>query len=234
MHRPVPQKDEVGRTLAEAAPAIGERIQLQPRTPGQRLTAQLLGYKESQSVLVSLLRQPGTSGHEGMRFMARLMIGNSLCSFETRVLQVQIRPFAYWHLEYPEHVEIQRVRAHTRVPVVLSVRVERDELGGLLAAESQTAICRDISLQGAQLESARPVAGSGERLFVTARVSVAGMDHLLLLPAVVRNLHQSETGLLSTFTHGVEFVDLEEETRLVLAGFVYEQQLNSLGAFEET
>ncbi len=220
-------------TLAELAPASGEKVRLEVRSPHQRLTVQLLGYKEYQSVLVSAPRQQGLVLHEGVRFTARLMSGNYLCTFETRLLQSQSRPFAYWHLEYPERVEMHRIRAHTRVPIVLSVKVEREEPGVLMSSESQTAICRDISLQGAQLESRRPLAQSGECLFVTARVCVAGMDHLLLLPAIVRNLQQSEGGLATAFTHGVEFVDLEEETRLLLAGFVYEQQLTSLGGLEE-
>ncbi len=220
-------------TLAEIAPASGEKIRLEVRSPNQRLMAQLLGYKEYQSVMVSAPRQQGVVLHEGTRFTARLMSGNYLCTFESRLLQVQSRPFAYWHLEYPDQVEMQLIRAHTRVPIVLSVRVEPDEPGMLMPEESQSAICRDISLRGAQLESTRPLAQPGEGLFVTARVSVAGIDHLLLLPAVVRSLQQSESGLISAFTQGVEFVDLEEETRLVLAAFVYEQQLIGLGEMEE-
>lgn len=221
-------------SLADIAPVCGEKIRLEVRSPHQRLLVQLLGYKEYQSLMVSAPRTQGVLLHEGTRFTARLMSGNYLCTFETRLVQVQARPFAYWHLEYPDQVEMHRIRAHTRVPIVLSVRVEPEEPGMLLAAESHAAICRDISLQGAQLESTRPLGQPGESLFVTARVGVAGMDHLLLLPAVVRNLQQSENGLINAFVHGVEFTDLEEETRLVLAGFVYEQQLIGLGELEES
>ncbi|GAA0784369.1 flagellar brake protein [Marinobacterium sediminicola] len=219
-------------TLAEIGPQPGEKIRLEVRSPHQRLMVQLLGLKEFQSVMVSAPRQQGTVLMEGVRFTARLMSGNYLCTFETRLLQSQSRPFAYWHLEYPDRVEMHRIRAHTRVPIILSVRVEHDEPGMLVSNGSQSAICRDISLQGAQLECSQPLAQPGESLFVTARVQVAGIDHLLLLPAVVRNVQQLESGLISAFTHGVEFVDLEEETRLVLAGFVYEQQLISLGELE--
>ncbi len=220
-------------TLAEIAPASGEKIRLEVRSPHQRLMVQLLGYKEYQSVLVSAPRQQSVVLHEGTRFTARMMSGNYLCTFESRLLQVQSRPFAYWHLDYPERVEMQRIRAHTRVSIVLSVRVEPDEPGMLVSGESQSAICRDISLQGARLESTRPLAQPGESLYVTARVRVAGIDYLLLLPAVVRNLQQSESGLINAFTQGVEFVDLEEETRLVLAGYIYEQQLIGLGELED-
>lgn len=220
-------------TLADIDPAVGAKVRLEVRSPHQRFTVQLLGYRERQSLLVSQPRQTVGALHEGIRLTARMMSGNYLCSFDTRLLQARSRPFGYWHLEYPERVELQRIRRHTRVSIVLSVHVERDDPGVLVSGEAQSAICRDISLQGALLESRQPLAAPGERLFVTARVRVAGIDHLLLLPALVRNQQQSETGAINVFTQGVEFVDLEEETRLVLAGFVYEQRLLRLGELEE-
>jgi hypothetical protein len=59
------------------------------------------------------------------------------------------------------------------------------------------------------------------------------MDHMLLLPARICNQYQSAAGLLNAFSHGIEFIDLEEETRLILAGFIYQQQLLDTGYLEE-
>lgn len=221
-------------TLAELAPACGEKIRLEVRASRQRLVAPLLGYKESQTVMVSVPRSgPGSAVlREGTRFVARLMNGNYLCTFETRLVAVQSHPFAYWHLEYPEKIEMRRIRSHTRVATVLSVRVEPDDPAMLAGESTQSAICRDFSLLGARLESSRPLGQPGEKLYMTARVSVAGVVHLLLLPALIRSLQQSESGVIDVFSQGVEFVDLEEETRLVLAGFVYEQQLLGMGVLE--
>ncbi|MBV0933561.1 PilZ domain-containing protein [Marinobacterium weihaiense] len=221
--------------LAQLGLASGEKIRLEVRALRQRVVVPLLGFKEHQSLMVGKPRMaPGAAVlHEGTRFMARMMHGNYLCTFETRLIQVQTRPFGYWHLEYPEWVELRRVRRHSRVGMVLSVRVEPDDPVMLDSSVAQTAICRDISLSGARLESARPLGQPGEQVFVTARVSVAGMVHLLLLPALLRSVTQSESGVIDVFSHGVEFVDLEEETRLVLAGFVYEQQLLGLGMLED-
>lgn len=219
-------------SLAELAPAVGESIRLDVRAPNQKLSARLLGYREPGSLMVSApkLAPGGAIVHEGTRMSARMMIGNYLCTFETRLVQVQSRPFGYWHLEYPARVESRRLRKETRIPINLSVRVEQDELS--LGASAVSAVCRDISLQGANLESSRALAQPEEQLFITLRVSVAGMDHLLLLPALVRNVQQLETGPVPVFSQGVEFVDLEEDTRLILAGFVYEQQLQNAGLIE--
>ena len=222
------------QSLAELSPPVGERLRLEVRAPNQKFSVRLLGFREPTSLLVSAPRvQPGGAAvHEGTRMMARLMTGNYLCSFETRLVQVQTRPFSYWHLEYPAHIECQRLRKMTRVPINLTVRVEQDDMGLETGQGAQYAICRDISLHGASLETSRPLVQPGEQLFVTVRVSVAGLDHLLLLPALVRNVQQLESGAIPVFSQGVEFVDLEEDARLILAGFVYEQQLLAAGLIE--
>ncbi|MDY6891984.1 MAG: flagellar brake protein [Pseudomonadota bacterium] len=222
------------KSLAELNPMIGEKVRLEVGTPRQRFTVQLIGLKKNQSLLVTRpkLTSPGLL-HAGTRFTARLMSGNYLCSFETRLLQVQSQPFPYWHLAYPKQVELRRVRQHTRVAVNLAVRIEADECALPGSGAAITACCRDLSLSGARIDAARALGQPGDALFVTARVSVAGMDQMLLLPARICSQQQSAAGLLAAFSHGVEFIDLEEETRLVLAGFIYQQQLLNSGYLEE-
>jgi len=219
--------------LAELSPAIGEKIRLEIRSPRQRLGAQLIGMKENQSLLVTAPRLSGSGlVHAGTRMTARMMCGNYLCTFETRLLQIQSQPFSYWHLAYPRQIEQSRVRQHLRVPMNLMVRVEADEFTLPGSAPAITACCRDLSLSGARIEAARSLGQPGDRLYITARVSVAGLDHMLLLPARICNLYQSASGVLNAFSHGVAFIDLEEDTQLVLAGFIYQQQLLDSGYLE--
>jgi len=222
------------KTLAELNPVIGEKVRLEVRSPRQRFTVQLIGLKENQSLLVTGPK-PSGSGlvHAGTRFTARLMSGNYLCTFETRLLQIQSQPFHYWHLAYPQQVELKKVRQHTRVAMNLTVRIEADEFALPGSSPAITACCRDLSLSGARIDAARVLGQPGDSLYVTARVSVAGMDHMLLLPARICNQYQSAAGLLNAFSHGIEFIDLEEDTRLILAGFIYQQQLLDTGYLEE-
>lgn len=222
------------KTLAELRPAIGERVRLEIRSPRQRLTAQLIGIRENQSLLVSVPRlSAGVLVHPGTRMTARMMCGNYLCSFETRLLQAQSQPFSCWYLECPGQVELSRRRRYTRVPMNLKVRVDLDDFALPGSAPAITACCRDLSLSGARVEAARSLGEPGDSLYITARVSVAGLDHMLLLPARICNLYQSASGVLNAFSHGVEFMDLEEDTQLVLAGFIYQQQLLDAGYLEE-
>lgn len=218
-------------TLMQLRPQPGERVRLETRSPRGRYNVQLIGLREGGSVMVTAPRRAGAPLllSEGAPVTLRLMAGNWICAFETRLLKTQASPYPHWHLAYPAQVDAQRVRTHTRVPVNLAVAVDLDEQEPGGGEDPVNAWCTDIHLAGACIEAPRRLARVGQKLFVTARVAVAGIDHVLLVPALVRNVYESETGHFSVVSHGVEFVDLEEETQLILAGFVYQQHLIEAG-----
>lgn len=222
---------QVVKTLAELRPQIGERVRLETRSPRGRYTVQLIGFRDGGSVIVSAPRSTGTPIliNEGAPVTVRLMAGNWICAFETRLLKVSTTPYAHWHLDCPTQVESHRVRHHTRVPVNLAVSVDLDEMESAATGFPLRACCTDIHTSGACIESNRVLGKVGQKLFVTARVAVNGIDQVILAPAIIRNIYEGESGSFSVISHGVEFVDLEEDTRLILAGFVYQQYLVETG-----
>ncbi|KEA62842.1 hypothetical protein ADIMK_2951 [Marinobacterium lacunae] len=222
---------QVAKTLAELRPQIGERVRLEMRSPRGRYAVQLIGLREGGSVVVSAPRVSGTQlpFNEGAPLTVRLMAGNWICAFETRLLKIVTTPYPHWHLAYPSQVDVHRVRHHTRVPVNLAVSVDVDEMDPAAAGFPVKAWCTDIHTSGACIEANRILGKVGQKLFVSARVSVNGIDQVILAPAIVRNTYESEGGSFSVISHGVEFVDLEEDTRLILAGFVYQQYLVETG-----
>jgi len=222
---------QVAKTLAELRPQIGERVRLETRSPRGRYTVQLIGFRDGGSVIVSAPRSTGTPVlfNEGAPLTVRLMAGNWICAFETRLLKVITSPYPHWHLACPTQVESHRVRHHTRVPVNLAVSVDTDDMDTAVGGVPVKAWCTDIHTSGACIEANRILGKVGQKLFVTARVAVNGIDHVILAPAIVRNTYEGEKGSFSVIGHGVEFVDLEEDTRLILTGFVYQQYLVETG-----
>lgn len=206
-------------------PSPGDALRVETQLPKMRLNLRLIGMLEGEAVLVTAPARHITPLTEGSPLQVRMLMGNRLCHFSSRLQRVQTQPFGHWILSWPDKIELSPLRAHSRVPVNLAVRIEREELEGM----SQMAWCSDLSLQGAAIDAGHPLARPGERLFITARISVAGIDHMLLLPARVKNLVTLEQQSPRLFRHGVEFFDLEEEIRLVLAGFVYQQWLIETG-----
>lgn len=223
-------------TLAELKPQVGEKIQLELRSPTGRISSRLLGFKEGASLMVTAV---STSGRvpmvkEGQRLNARMISGNYIAAFSTRILKIQNTPFTYWHLEYPQQLEVRRIRKHTRVPVSLKVSMDEYEEGSsTVGIWPCSGFCTDISLVGACIEVSSPLGKIGDQLYLTLRVSVAEIDQIILAPIIIRNINQIETDPVNVYRHGVEFLELDEDTRLILASFVYQQFLVETGSLDE-
>ncbi|NVK44080.1 MAG: flagellar brake protein [Oceanospirillaceae bacterium] len=222
--------------LADLQPRPGERLRVESRTPRSRFTAELIGYRAGASVLISAPRAGLLAARisQGAPLTVRLMAGNRICAFSTRLLAVADGPYGYWHLEYPQRLEVQRIRAGTRVPVRLKVAVDSQDDEYLGAALLPCAgICTDISLGGACVETSQAPGGCGDRLYLTLRLRVSDIDQVLLVPAVIRNVQPAHEGGVARYRVGIEFQELEEEARLMLTAFVYQQFLVETGYIEE-
>ena len=101
------------------------------------------------------------------------------------------------------------------------------EEGGLDGSSQwpRSVLCKNLSLTGAGLLSKMPLGKPGNRLYLTLRLCVAGHDQVVMVPAIVRNVPSRE----GDYQYGIEFFDLDEDARLVLAGFVYQQCLLETG-----
>ncbi|MGB0204329.1 MAG: flagellar brake protein [Neptuniibacter sp.] len=220
------------RTLADLNPRIGEKVQIETKSPRAKFAVQLLGYREGSSLIVSAPKK-SSSINEGARVTVRLMSGNFICAFSAKLLKIQNIPYPHWHLEYPKETEVRRIRSYTRVPVNLVVSVDEFEAGtGLMHDWPVTAMCKDISLKGACLNASVAFGKAGDKIFMTTRFKVAGVDQVVLTPAVIRSVTPSEEGITKIVSHGLEFLELDEETHLMLAGFVYQQFLIETGHME--
>jgi len=129
------------------------------------------------------------------------------------------------YVEYPQQLEAVKIRAATRLQTRLLVSVDGGEETSLGVAWPRQALCRDISLGGAQLEAGDLLANVGATLYITARLPIADMDQVVLLQATVKHIDASDTATAYRVRHGVVFQAMDEETRLVLTAFVYQQML---------
>ncbi|WP_420555337.1 flagellar brake protein [Neptuniibacter marinus] len=222
---------DTSRSLAELNPRIGEKVQIETRAPRARYSVQLLGYRENGSLMVSAPKSSVVN--TGAQVTVRLMTGNFICAFSARILKIQTSPFAYWHLEYPKTTEVRRIRSHTRVPVNLLVSIDEFEQGkGLRHDWPINAYCTDISLSGACVDVPVALGKQGDKLFMTTRFSVAGVDQVILTTALIRSVQPQEGSVSTVVSHGLEFLDLDDDTHLILAGFVYQQFLIETGNLE--
>ncbi|MFW1677196.1 flagellar brake protein [Pontibacter sp. JAM-7] len=217
------------RTLAELDPRPGARVQIETRSPSGRYQTTLIGMRESASLIVAAPRS-GLAINEGARLTARLMSGNFIAAFSSRLLKIAAQPYGYWHLEYPQQVEVRRLRRHTRVPVNLVISVDPyEEQTTPQMHWPVTGYCNDLSVKGASVSTPTALGKVNDRLLLTFRLRVSDIDQVILIAAQIRNLQPQSGSVSSVVQHGLEFVDLDEDTRLMLTAFVYQQFLLETG-----
>lgn len=209
--------------------AVGERIRLETASPRGRFSVRYLGAYSERCLMVTLPILNGVEKpiKEGAPITLRLIALNRACAFKTRMLKAQSVPVPLLFLDYPDAVEAVLVRKAPRVNTQLIVSVDEADAGHFGSGWPRQALCSDISLHGARIEASDQLGEVGDRLYVTARVRVGEVDQVLLVEGVIRNLEEVEDSFSEGFrmVHGLELVGMDEETQLILTGFVYQQML---------
>ncbi|MCW8886617.1 MAG: flagellar brake protein [Motiliproteus sp.] len=213
---------------------VGERLRLEVRSPKARYSVFYVGHVQNQTLILSMPVKNGKVQPipDGSPVTIRFIASNRACAFTARVQRHQLKPFPMLCISYPSSVEAVMIRKTPRVQSRLIVSLDEVEEGILGGGWPRQAVCSDISLHGARIESGDLLAEVDEQFLMTARMKVGEVDQLLLSRCVVRNLEDFEDPFSGEYRviHGVEFMDMDEETRLTLSGFVYQQMLKELGA----
>ena len=205
----------------------GERIQLQDPSNknNDRIFVKLIGYREGKSILVTMPRSDGELVRvvKGQIFIVRLFSVQTVYAFNVTVLEGKVSPYAYMHLSYPEKVESVVVRNAQRVNVELIVSVQHSD-PDKVTGNSVSAKLSDISTGGAKLSTFEPIGELTEDINMSAKLTVGGVEQYLQILATIRrvDIEEDDEGR-QIYSYGLEFRFVEENDRLVLHGFVYEQ-----------
>ncbi|WP_110186866.1 flagellar brake protein [Pokkaliibacter plantistimulans] len=223
-------QDSTPHSLDDLALRIGDPLYLETLSPTTRYVVRLMGYVAGKSMLVTA---PLAQGRpillkEGKPIRVKLLAENRVCGFSTVVIKACMTPFNYLHLSYPKDIEVLEYRKASRISVRLIVSLDEMVEESTPGRWPKPALCTDISTTGAKISSSEPLVDIGESLYMTARLSVANVEQIVRIPLIIRNrtLEEDEGGQ-TIFHHGAEFAYLDEETRVVLSGFVYEQILKN-------
>ena len=199
----------------------GYPLQVQVETStgmSERYPCRFVGAMPGRALLLSVPRVNGRflRLRPGQKVVARMMVANGV-GVESQATD----PYPLLHLDYPEEVGFKGIRQSTRVEIALPVVVLNQS--SLEASEVDARVV-DISLSGARLELDRILGDIGDKVSITAQVEVAGLYRDLRLEAVIRSRVERSTQELKQNTpvvYGLEFVEADEDRRLLLAAYVY-------------
>jgi Flagellar protein YcgR/PilZ domain len=189
----------------------------------ERYSCRLIGCLPGRSILLSVPKLAGKLVRlkQGQKIIVRLMIDNGIGVFASQIETQTIEPYPILHILYPETITFKGIRGATRVGVDQRVSIRN------ITGESQSeGIIVDISVTGARVELAVPIGKIGDEVEVAASVLIQEVKRDFKIRAIIRSqvetLEDSKLGGLTT-SYGLEFVEKEEENRLIMYAYVYSQ-----------
>lgn len=208
---------------------IGDSLQLQFVADEQkrRHYAKVIGYLQGHSVLITTPRVEGNLMliREDQVVIVRMMTGNQVYGFTTRILQSSLRPYAYLHLAYPKEMEHITVRKAERISINLIGSAETETADSKERITSSVLI-HDISTSGAMIEMKQPLGDIGDVITLSCKIEVGGKEEYINIPCIIRNIIHNDGD--KTFKHGLEYQLLEQHEHFIIYGFVYEQMLHNM------
>jgi len=215
---------------------LGDHIQLQfiPEGGRERLNAKVIGHSPVKSLIITAPRVGGSTPllREGQYFVIRMLQGSKVYGFESSVLKYYTTPYPHVHLSQPNSVECIVVRGSRRVNTQHVVSVQK------IGSEQQvSATMINTSVSGTLLQADIPLGQLDSKLDISVELTVAGFKKYIRITGTIRNVStpedrydpddtKNETD--NSYRYGMEFLDLDEEDKLVLHGYVYEQIVSQI------
>lgn len=204
----------------------GYPLQLQTSSSSgqpERFSCRLIGCLPGRSILLSVPKSGGklVRFRPGQKVVARLMVDNGIGIFASAVEVQTADPYPILHISYPENVSFKGIRGATRVAIDEPVKIinltvisDRQISGNVV----------DVSVTGARIEAISGFGEIGHKIQVTMKVAVANIVRELTLDGIIRSRGEVDSQVVgNTIAYGVEFIEPEEDRRLLLYAYVYAQ-----------
>lgn len=201
-------------------PQIGERVQLRLQGGGSQdyVTARLVGYIRGRSILVALpeAADQRLGMTEGRILEVRMLTGGDIYFFTTTIQRLCVSPVHYLHLDWPGGVRMQKLRKSPWARVDLAATVAPPGQAEAFAH------LRNLSPDGAQIETAAALGAVGDLLRLGFAVDIDGLRATLTLDAQIMHAHPARMpeGLPE---YGLAFRELPLPEALWLRCLVYQR-----------
>lgn len=203
-------------------PQAWERVQLRllGRDAQTYYSARLIGYIKNLSILITT---PVAAGSpvilaDGEQVEVRMVTGSNIYVFHTAIQRLCISPAHYMHLEYPARVRVQKLRQSPWAKVSLSASVT-----GAQGAHEVAHIV-NLSPDGAQIHTSRPVGVKGESLRLSFHAAMDELKTTLNLDALIQHVRPAKPDQNAgpeMLEYGIAFCNVSAGDALWLKGLVY-------------
>lgn len=160
------------------------------------------------------------------RCAVRFVSGKDIYAFRADVREVYSKPFHHICLAYPEKIECVAIRKSERVVVFLETSIL--VVGG--DGSEVTGMIKNLSISGALLACEKSLGDLDIEVTLKFNLPFAGTDFYLTIEGNIRNMgHVKDDSDIdhSKRRYGVNFKDIDDQTRILLHGYICEQQANN-------
>lgn len=188
------------------------------------VTGKYVGFQRPQAVVVAV---PASAMSGAMRVGAKvacsLVTATGIVNFTSQVEGVNSTPFTHIFLTYPKTINVRNVRAAVRVDINLPAQVANLDSRDMV--EMQPSQIIDMSVLGLKLGSSTPLGDIGDELAIHIRLAFEDIGRNVIVNGKIRTQTQSQIDAADTpntfpYVLGVEFVELDEDKRVLLYAFV--------------
>lgn len=225
---PEPEK---AYSFADMRLRVGDRLQIEPpaAVSAERHMCKVIGWLDNLSLLVTT---PMVNGlrvplRDNDKVVARIFANQNAFAFDTDVMRAVKIPFDHLHLTFPTRIQGAVIRKSPRIKMRIISTVSPlppDSNTPQESASRFSAIMLNVSADGALIQAKQPLAEKNGRIRLAFRVNLHDVDAMLTVTAVVRSLF-AEEGKVGAICHGVQFLEMESNDRLILQSMIYQKMI---------
>lgn len=226
---PVPEQKTY--TFADMRLRVGDRLQIEPpaTVSTERHMCKVIGWLDNLSLLVTT---PMVNGlrvplRDNDKVVARIFANQNAFAFDTDVMRAVKIPFDHLHLTFPTRIQGAVIRKSPRIKMRMISTVSPLPPDGNFPQESAprySAIILNVSADGALIQAKQPLTEKNGRIRLAFRVNLHDVDAMLTVTAIVRSLF-AEEGKVGVMCHGVQFLEMESNDRLILQSMIYQKMI---------
>lgn len=211
------------KTYAEMHLKVGELVPIETihnhYRPSMRLSGRIVGWVESNSLLLSIPLKAARTGMVKLneQVLLRVFNGQNAYAFSTTVVKIEHFPFTYLHLTFPKKINALEVRSSARQQVNIPIILTQD------GKEGMNSHILDINMTGASISTVDPLTDESPIRF-TLHFDLHEVSFSLKLESHLRSskVVQDKDGV-SHHQSGLEFMNLEPNDRLILSSLLWKQ-----------
>lgn len=226
-----PEPEQKIYTFADMRLRVGDRLQIEPpaTVSTERHMCKVIGWLDNLSLLVTT---PMVNGlrvplRDNDKIVARIFANQNAFAFDTDVMRAVKIPFDHLHLTFPTRIQGAVIRKSPRIKMRMISTVSPlppDSNSPQESAPRYSAIILNVSADGALIQAKQPLTEKNGRLKLAFRVNLHDVDAMLTVTAVVRSLF-AEEGKVGVMCHGVQFLEMESNDRLILQSMIYQKMI---------